>query len=308
MKTIFLSWLSLCLFGCASVTNDTMQLVRVETLTPEGQFVKGAPCKFTNDYSTIEGKSGDSVLVHRSNQDLDINCSTPGNNDAAGRAISRANSGMLGNILVGGGIGAIIDHNRGTAYTYPTWIRLVFGQARTFDRTDEMEGKVLMGRVSDLPAINAVVMENPATSQPIVLPQAAEQPAYLSTGYARIDDIDAIPHLSDNGRKAYSEWLNKSTPRAFAISATGSYGWANGTPKSQSESKGDPSQRALFKCEERAKIPCKLYAVNNAVVWPKGVEVADKPATPKYVDGSPKPSLVEGVLAPSGAGFATPQQ
>jgi hypothetical protein len=34
-----------------------------------------------------------------------------------GRAISRANAGMAGNIIFGGGIGAIIDHNKGTAYS-----------------------------------------------------------------------------------------------------------------------------------------------------------------------------------------------
>ncbi len=47
---------------------------------------------------------------------------------------------MFGNILLGGGIGMIVDHNRGTAYTYPTWIQLVFGKTLAFDRRDEKEG------------------------------------------------------------------------------------------------------------------------------------------------------------------------
>ncbi|WP_295959458.1 hypothetical protein [Rhodoferax sp.] len=34
----------------------------------------------------------------------------------------------------------IVDHNRGTAYTYPTWIQLVFGKTLAFDRRDEKEG------------------------------------------------------------------------------------------------------------------------------------------------------------------------
>jgi hypothetical protein len=61
------------------------------------------------------------------------------------RAISRANAGLAGNILFGGGIGAIIDHNKGTAYTYPTWIRMVFGKTLVFDRSNEKEGQPLLG-------------------------------------------------------------------------------------------------------------------------------------------------------------------
>jgi len=63
-----------------------------------------------------------------------------GSGDAKGTAISRANGGMAGNILFGGGIGAIIDHNKGTAYTYPEWMRLVTSRETTFDRRDDKEG------------------------------------------------------------------------------------------------------------------------------------------------------------------------
>ncbi len=56
------------------------------------------------------------------------------------------NAGMFGNILIGGGIGAFIDHNRGTAYTYPSWIQLVFGQTLVFDRREEKTGQPLAGK------------------------------------------------------------------------------------------------------------------------------------------------------------------
>ena len=48
---------------------------------------------------------------------------------------------MFGNIILGGGIGAIIDHNKGTAYTYPTWVQLIFGKSLVFDRSAEKEGQ-----------------------------------------------------------------------------------------------------------------------------------------------------------------------
>ena len=98
-----------------------------------------------NDYGNITGKSGGTLQVRRSSKDLDINCKLAGQPDASGRAISRANGGMWGNILIGGGIGAVIDHNRGTAYTYPTWIQMVFGKSMVFDRSAEKEGSPTVG-------------------------------------------------------------------------------------------------------------------------------------------------------------------
>ncbi|MEY3286648.1 MAG: hypothetical protein RL500_1378, partial [Pseudomonadota bacterium] len=50
-----------------------------------------------------------------------------------------------GNIIFGGGIGAIIDHTKGTAYTYPTWVQLVFGRSLVFDRSAEKEGMPVLG-------------------------------------------------------------------------------------------------------------------------------------------------------------------
>jgi len=38
-----------------------------------------------------------------------------------------------------GGIGAVIDHNTGQAYTYPGWLQLIFGRTLVFDRKDEKE-------------------------------------------------------------------------------------------------------------------------------------------------------------------------
>ena len=76
---------------------------------------------------------------------MDITCKDPANPDAVGRAISRANAGLAGNIIFGGGIGAIIDHSKGTAYTYPTWVQLVFGKTLVFDRSEEKDGQPVKG-------------------------------------------------------------------------------------------------------------------------------------------------------------------
>jgi len=140
-KFLMICATTLLFTGCASILNDSVHPMKIEARTSDGQFVVGADCKLTNNYGSVSMKSGDTVQVRRSGQDLDINCVHLQNPDANAKAISRVNGGMMGNIIIGGGIGAIIDHNKGTAYTYPTWVQLVFGKTLVFDRNTEQEGR-----------------------------------------------------------------------------------------------------------------------------------------------------------------------
>ena len=52
------------------------------------------------------------------------------------RAISRAAGGMFGNIIFGGGIGAIIDHSKGTGYDYPDNLPVKMGEVITVDKRE----------------------------------------------------------------------------------------------------------------------------------------------------------------------------
>jgi hypothetical protein len=125
--------------GCASVMNDTTHPMKIETRTEAGRPVAGADCKLTNDRESVSVKSGETTQVRRSDTDMDIVCTHPEHRVASARAISRANAGLYGNIILGGGIGAIIDHNKGTAYTYPTWVQLVYGRSLVFDRRHQKD-------------------------------------------------------------------------------------------------------------------------------------------------------------------------
>ena len=127
--------------GCASVVNDVTHPIKVETKTEAGEIIAGAECTLSNERASLIIKSGETTNMRRSNTDLKIECKHPTKPDATATATSRANGGMFGNIILGGGVGAIIDHNRGTAYTYPTWLQLIFGRALVFDRRDEKEGQ-----------------------------------------------------------------------------------------------------------------------------------------------------------------------
>lgn len=143
------------LSGCASITGDSSQAVRIETIDENGVQVKGAKCTLQNDYGSTSGDSGGAIMARRSNKDLFIDCKKEGYADASATATSRANAGMWGNIIIGGGIGAIIDHNKGTAYTYPEWMKLVFGKVFTFDRRDDQDGQPSLAK--------APSMSDPAT-------------------------------------------------------------------------------------------------------------------------------------------------
>lgn len=142
---IMLILCTLFLTGCASVMNETLHPMKLETKTESGESIGGADCSLTNEYGTITVKSGTTTQVRRSGTDMDVVCKHTDNPDALARVISRANAGLYGNIIIGGGIGAFIDHSRGTAYTYPSWIQLIFGRKLVLDRASENEGQPLTG-------------------------------------------------------------------------------------------------------------------------------------------------------------------
>lgn len=131
--------------GCASVFNDQHAPMRIDTYNQAGIEVKDMDCKIDNGYGELAVKPPGTFKVLRSRHDLQIQCSKTGEPDAKGTAVSRANAGLFGNALIGGGIGVIIDHYRGNAYTYPQWVRLVVDKILTFDRRDDKDGEPNLG-------------------------------------------------------------------------------------------------------------------------------------------------------------------
>jgi dienelactone hydrolase len=103
-----------------------------------------------------------------------------------------------------------------------------------------------------------------------VLYQVPQPPAPPATNFARLDDVEAVPYLSDNGRKAYREYLTKMTPRAFALSPSGAWCWA--------EEGEDPDARALATCSAKSGQPCRLYSIDESIVWNDRIDNAEKAA------------------------------
>lgn len=127
--------------GCASILNEITAPMRFETFDAAGIEIKEARCTLENDYGQQNIKTPVTVKVRRSSEDLRITCVEPDAADGKGLAISRANEAMAGNFVFGSSLGALIDHNNGTAYTYPQWVQVVMGKTLTFDRRDDVDGQ-----------------------------------------------------------------------------------------------------------------------------------------------------------------------
>jgi dienelactone hydrolase len=127
-----------------------------------------------------------------------------------------------------------------------------------------------------------------------VLYQVPEPPVPQATNFAGIEDVEAVPFLSENGKRAYKEYLTKMTPRAFAISANGGWCWA--------EEGEDPEARALAACSAKSDKPCRLYSVDEHVVW--NPDLAEKAAVTASNTPAPQAPVAEGVSSPSLGGSA----
>lgn len=173
--------------GCASVTQGSVQTIKLETLTSAGETVDGADCRLSNEKGNFVTPSGASAIVGRAPGDLSVRCTLPGRSPALGTAVSRGNAGLAGNILFGGVIGAAVDASTGAAYSYPSWIQLVFGEERLFDRSgNRHDGPVAGQLVRSLAPSSSLNVGGNARSAPVSTPrletQAEAPPPQASAG------------------------------------------------------------------------------------------------------------------------------
>lgn len=117
MKFKILTILFICplLLNCSSLTSGSSQSMRVDTF-PE----KEATCELTNDKGKwLISSTPGSTVVNSSCGDMTIKCEK---SEKKGIVVvpSSVKASMFGNIILGGPVGAIIDHSNGSAYEYPS--------------------------------------------------------------------------------------------------------------------------------------------------------------------------------------------
>lgn len=95
--------------------------------------------------------------------------------------------------------------------------------------------------------------------KPGMVPATLKYPRPPKSDFAEIADVDAVPLLSAKGRENYRLWLAMPSPRAFAIAATGGHAWSSNDDYA--------SDVVLNRCNEKYQRTCRLYAVDEDVVW-----------------------------------------
>jgi hypothetical protein len=88
-------------------------------------------------------------------------------------------------------------------------------------------------------------------------------------GFAPLESVDAVPYVRENGRKSYAEFLDRMTPRAFAIAPNGAFGWSAPLKPAAyiRRDRFDPVENALENCNRGGEGKCRLYAIDGRVVW-----------------------------------------
>jgi hypothetical protein len=115
------------LSGCESVTGTPNQNVSVQTRSSNGKEIKEAACDLINKRGTWFITTPGTVQIHRSNDDLQVTCRKEGFDNGRASVVLDTKGSMFGNILLGGGIGAVVDHNNGSAYEYLSFIQVTMG-------------------------------------------------------------------------------------------------------------------------------------------------------------------------------------
>lgn len=118
----------LSLVGCASITGTTNQNISVQTKESTGGELVGASCELINKKGKWFITTPGTVGISRSNDDIQVSCTKDDYLTARQGVVSDTKGMMFGNIIFGGGIDAIIDHNSGAAYEYPAVIQIVMSR------------------------------------------------------------------------------------------------------------------------------------------------------------------------------------
>lgn len=85
--------------------------------------------------------------------------------------------------------------------------------------------------------------------------------------HARLADVNAVPGLDDRGRAGYRDWLEKQKPRTFVLGRDGTWNSSWGLQPPNPVDPKDPTERALRHCKQQGRGPCKVYAVDDTVIW-----------------------------------------
>jgi hypothetical protein len=156
MKKLVVVAAVVALSGCASITGSKLQPVSVQTVQ-DNKEVAGAGCTLTNDAGKWFVTTPGSVTIQKSTGDLAVDC-TKETVSGHENVVSKANGGVWGNIIAGGGIGYIIDRNTGAGFDYPTQITVML------HKLGEAVGLLAPSTTAAPPSVTAAAATPPAAA------------------------------------------------------------------------------------------------------------------------------------------------
>jgi hypothetical protein len=124
-NNIIMAGLLAALGGCATLTDSSEQLVEVRTVAAN-QEVYGAGCVLSNDVGRWFVLAPGRVTITRSAAPLALDCARQGQGSASELVASRFDTGkLIGNVVVTGGLGYLVDHHSGAGFAYPSTLTVI---------------------------------------------------------------------------------------------------------------------------------------------------------------------------------------
>ena len=111
--------LSFSLISCASIFSEKSQSISVDT-----GDVKDVTCEFFNGKGRYIVNSPGTIVIAQSCDDLNYICRKKGYNEIKGIIAWNHKGSTAGNLIIGGGIGYLVDIGTGAACKYPEKISL----------------------------------------------------------------------------------------------------------------------------------------------------------------------------------------
>ena len=129
MRRLFLvTLLPLLLTQCATLTSGTSQSILVDVINAPGAICRGTDNK-GRQYVWVETPA--STTVHKGDGPMTLICEKEGFEKTTMTFDEGLTGATFGNIIIGGGIGILVDTMSGAAQEYPSQVRLVMKPVKT---------------------------------------------------------------------------------------------------------------------------------------------------------------------------------
>jgi hypothetical protein len=113
------------LAGCATLTDSDQQLLEVHAIA-DNREVGGVGCVLSNDVGRWFVVAPGRVTIGRSAGPLAIDCARRGVGSSRELVDSRFDTGkLIGNVLVSGGLGYLVDRHSGAGFAYPATLTVM---------------------------------------------------------------------------------------------------------------------------------------------------------------------------------------